>query len=72
MGLMLIFAPRQAKCGYVSVGSKAPFCESVGYFRSTPMNGHLQSQSACLNDAKSRLMRRSKLSDYSVNLARRE
>jgi hypothetical protein len=37
----------------VSVGSKAPFCQSVGHFRSTPINRHRQTASACLKGADS-------------------
>jgi hypothetical protein len=32
----------------VSFGSKAPFWQSIGHFRSTPMNRHHQSRLACL------------------------
>jgi len=39
---------------YVRCGSKAPFWQSVGHFRSTPINRRVQSPSACLKGANNR------------------
>ena len=42
--------------GALRFGSKVPFWQSVGHFRSTSMNRHHLSRSACLKRAKNRLM----------------
>jgi hypothetical protein len=36
------------------IGSKAPFWQSAGHFRSAPISGHSQGASACLKGAKRR------------------
>ena len=38
----------------IGLGSKAPFWQSIGHFRSTPMNRHHQSRLACLKRANKR------------------
>src|ERR1700687_5763414 len=52
--------------GALRVGSITSFWGDADDFRSTPMNGHLQSRSACLKRANKRLMRCSKQYDYSI------
>src|SRR6266849_6485655 len=52
--LIQIDAPFSSRLSRDSLGSKAPFWQSVGHFRSTPMNRHHQSRLACLKRAMDR------------------